>query len=270
MNNKRFPSQPPKVSVVLPTYNQANYLPLALDSIFNQTWQDIELIVVNDGSTDNTAQVLQEYQQRFPFHVINQPNQKLPCALNNGFRQASGDYLTWTSSDNILLPNMLEELVKALELHPEVGMVYADWQVIDEQGNILRVDKSYDFDRYVLMRVNYINACFLYRRACQEKVGLYDPDYIHAEDWEYWLRISHCFRMLHVPQTLYQFRVHGSSLTQTSVHTEAKGESVGYRKMREKMRANRWVWYFSRFRLEWTRFRVDGEIPFFELRGGKG
>ena len=111
----------PRVSVVLPTYNQAEYLPRALEGVFAQTFRDYELIVVNDGSTDDTAQILDKFRHHYDFILIQQENQRLPRALNIGFGQARGSYLTWTSSDNVMLPNMLETLVDALNNHPNLG-----------------------------------------------------------------------------------------------------------------------------------------------------
>ncbi len=255
----------PCVSVVLPTYNQAEYLPHALDGILNQTWPDYELIVVNDGSTDHTPSILKEYQLAHGFTVIHQENQKLPRALNTGFRKARGQYLTWTSSDNIMLPSMLEVLVDALDRHPQVGLVYADWEVIDEHGAVIGTARTFDFDRHLLMRMNYINACFLYRRACQDMVGLYNPDYIHAEDWEYWWRISRFFRMMRVPHVLYQYRVHSDSLTETAVLTQDDGLSPGYRKLAAEFRARPWAWYLSKLKWEWLRLKL-GHDPRLRLR----
>jgi len=255
----------PCVSVVLPTYNQSEYLPQALDSVLNQTWRDYELIVVNDGSTDDTPLILDDYQQRNGFTVINQENQKLPGALNTGFRVARGRYLTWTSSDNVMLPEMLEVLVTALDQYPNVGLVYADWEVIDEHGMDIGAVQTFDFDRHLLIRTNYINACFLYRRACQDMVGLYDPEYIYVEDWEYWLRISRSFKMMRVPQVLYQYRLHGDSLSETNVLTQAGGRSIGYLRLAAQFRARPWAWYFSKLKWEWLRLRL-GQDPGLCLR----
>jgi len=246
----------PCVSVVLPTYNQAEYLPQALGSVLNQTYLDYELIVVNDGSSDDTPRILDEYQQRHGFAVVHQENRKLPRALNTGFRLARGQYLTWTSSDNIMLPHMLEVLVDALNRHPQVGLVYADWEVIDERGRVIGTVRTLDFDRHLLMRTNYINACFLYRHVCQETVGLYDPRYIHAEDWEYWLRLSRSFDMMRVSRVLYQYRIHGGSLTTSKVLTQAEGQSEGYRKLMADLRARPWAWYFSKLKWKWLRLKL--------------
>ena len=262
----------PRVSVVLPTYNQAEFLPQALDSVLNQTWRDYELIVINDGSTDGTRRILDGYQERYGdgLRVVHQENRRLPGALNAGFGLARGEYLTWTSSDNCMLPRMLEVLVDALDCHPQVGLVYADWEVIDEDGAVFGVVRTFDFDRDLLMRANYINACFLYRRACQEAVGLYDPAYIHAEDWEYWWRISRRFDVMRVPQVLYQYRLHSGSLTETDVLTQVDGQSEGYRRLAAGFQAGRRGWYLSRLKWVWLRLRL-GQDPGLYLQGaGRG
>lgn len=250
----------PRVSVVLPTYNQAEYLPQALDGVFNQTWRDYELIIVNDGSTDDTPRILEEYQRRYDFAVVHQENQKLPRALNTGFRLARGQYLTWTSSDNVMLPTMLEALVDVLDAQPQVGLVYADWEVIDERGAVIGAVQTLDFDRHLLMRMNYINACFLYRRACQETVGLYDPEYIYAEDWEYWWRIARCFTMMRIPRVLYQYRMHSSSLSKRDVLTQPEGQSIGRRKLAAEFRAHPWARFLSKLKWAWLRLRL-GQDP---------
>ncbi len=243
----------PRVSVVLPTYNQAGYLPQALDSVFAQTFHDFELIVVNDGSTDETARVLSQYQKAHPFVLIEQENRGLPAALNAGFEVAQGDYLTWTSSDNIMMPEMLELLVQALDANPDVGLVYADWYVIDEKGQILAVAETVEYDRFLLLRDNYINACFLYRRACQERVGWYDPAFVYAEDWDYWLRIARFFKMMRVGRVLYKYRHHGDSLT--SLLTNQPDPSGRYRRYARRWKArNPIAWYYSK--LKWHAIRL--------------
>jgi glycosyltransferase involved in cell wall biosynthesis len=260
------PNRQPRVSVVMPTYNQAKYIREAIDSVLNQTFQDFELIIVNDGSTDSTPQILEEYQRQYAQNpqcysllVINKKNEKLPRALNTGFEQACGEYLTWTSSDNNMKPDMLEKLVSALDRNPHVGFAYGDWDVIDDDGNFVGTVNSVEHDRYLLMRFNYINACFMYRHEVQDTVGLYDPEYIYAEDWEYWWRIAQSFEMMRVPEVLYEYRIHGTSLTSTAVTTQKKGKSAGYVKLLEQFRANKLDWYISKVKLEVLRRRLGHE-----------
>jgi len=245
----------PRISIVLPTYNQAKYLPEALASVFSQTYRDFELVVVNDGSTDETASILTEYRTRYDFILIEQQNQGLPKALNVGFRQAQGEYLTWTSSDNILLPDMLARLSTELDEYPEVGLVYADWYVIDEMGRIIAVARSRDYDRLLLLRTNYINACFLYRRECQEKIGWYNTRFSGAEDWDYWLRISKYYTMRHVKQLLYKYRVHGNTL---SAYPEMLIPYKQFAKFWK--RVNPLAWYASKVKWHLLK-RVLGRSP---------
>ena len=216
------------ISVILPVYNQAEYLASALDSVLHQDYSPFELIVVNDGSTDGTADILEEYHRRHDFRLIHQENRGLPRALNRGFAEAQGTYLTWTSSDNIARPHMLSTLAAALDRHPDVGLVYADWDVIDASGQVTARVQSIEYDRYTLFLNNYVNACFLYRRVCLDTVGDYDDSLRGGEDWDYWLRISRYYRLLHVPESLYLYREHSQSLTANAEALVAERKMASY------------------------------------------
>lgn len=205
----------PRISVVLPTYNHARYLPESLASIAEQTCRDFELIVVDDGSTDATPQVLRAFQPDFPLQLIRQENRGLPTALNVGFARAAGQYLTWTSADNLLLSPMLERLAAELDRHPAAGMVYSDWYDIDEAGRVVREVKTLDYDPVVLLRHNYVRASFMYRRAVRDEIGDYDPQIPYQEDHDYWLRIAQRWPLKRVPESLYKYRVHAQSLSAT-------------------------------------------------------
>lgn len=240
------------VSIVLPTYNQAHYLLAALDGIFAQTYPHYELIVVNDGSTDSTAKVLTDYQQRHKFTVITQENQGLPCALNTGFAQARGEYLTWTSSDNVMLPEMLATLAQALDEDPSVGLVYADRYLMDDESRNLGRFNTPDYDPYLLLHVNLVHCCFLYRWECLERIGGYDPEFIYGEDWEYWIRISQFYRMKRVSQALYRYRLHGTSMTSELVRGTA--HNMGYTEFAARIRKRMpWRWYIGKLKWWWLR-----------------
>jgi glycosyltransferase involved in cell wall biosynthesis len=240
------------VSIVMPTYNQANFLPEALDGVFAQTYPTCELIVVDDGSTDNTAQVLADYRRRYEFVVVSQENQRLPRALNAGFRRARGGYLTWTSSDNIMLPRMIEVLAQALDVEPKVGLAYADRFLMDDAGNDLGQFNLPDYDPFLIFHTNLIHCCFLYRRECMERVGEYDPKWIYAEDWEYWTRIAQHYAMRRIPEPLYRYRVHTRSMTSAGVRREATNISFAEfaALMRKRMPAR---WTIGKLKWWWLR-----------------
>lgn len=244
----------PTVSVVLPVYNQAAYLPAAIDSVLGQTYRDFELIAVDDGSTDDTPTVLDSYDTRQGFTCVRQDNQGLPRALNAGFARARGLYLTWTSSDNVMLPNMLEVLVRVLESSPSIGLAYADRFFMDEEGRDLGRFNVPGYDPYLLLHVNLVHCCFLYRRACMERIGGYDPDFIYGEDWEYWIRMSQYFGMMRVPQALYRYRLHGGSMTSELVKGTA--DAIRYpefaRRIRKRMPAR---WMIGKLKWWWLRSR---------------
>jgi len=241
-----------RVSVVLPVYNQAHFLPAALDSVFAQTYTDYELIAVNDGSTDDTANVLADYQKRYGLTIIAQENQGLPRALNAGFARAQGEYLTWTSSDNIMLPDMLAVLVAALDDDQSVGLVYADRYLMDDEGHDLGRFNTCEYDPFLLLHANLVHCCFLYRREWAQRAGGYDPAFIYGEDWEYWVRLSQHCRMKRIPQALYRYRLHRSSMTSDLVRGTARNMSYAAfsARIRRRMPLR---WYVGKLKWWWLR-----------------
>ena len=206
----------PKVSVILPTYNGEKYIKEAIDSIINQTFTDWELIVVNDCSTDSTITIINEYERKDSrIKVINNPyNQKLPKSLNIGFSSAEGEYLTWTSDDNIFLPSALDEMNSFLDQNPNKIMVRARYTIIDENGNYLYEPDGYDSETVFVN--NCIGACFLYRRDVLSKVGEYNAEKYLVEDYDYWLRILFEYKEIgSLDAVIYKYRIHCSSLTAT-------------------------------------------------------
>ena len=133
---------PGLISVVLPVYDQAHLLDESIQSVLVQTYDNIELIIVNDGSTDGVETVLEKYLDHPKVRCFTQANQRLPKALSNGFSYARGEYWTWTSADNIMEPRMLELMVAKFQTEPDLGMVYADYFAIDDRGALLQ-DRSW-------------------------------------------------------------------------------------------------------------------------------
>ena len=243
----------PLLSIIVPVYNEAGTIAAVLDRLRTVPLPvPREIIVVNDGSTDATADVLASHQAQQGFTVINQSNQGLPNALNAGFARAQGEYLTWTSSDNIMLPDMLQVLASALDQNPSVGLVYADRYFITEEGANLGRFNLPDYDPHLLLHVNTVHCCFLYRRDCMERVGQYDPAFIYGEDWEYWIRISQYYRMKHIPAALYCYRLHKTSMTSDLVRGRAR--SIGFQefsaRVRRRMPAR---WYLGKLKWWWIR-----------------
>jgi glycosyltransferase involved in cell wall biosynthesis len=204
---------PELVSIVLPTYNRAAMIRPAIESCLAQTYETIEVLVVDDGSTDQTPEIVRQIAERDSrVRYLRQENAKLPAALNTGFREARGDFLTWTSDDNAYEPNAIALMVDYLRAQPKVGLVYCDCQVVNSRGEVLRVTRRAQPE--AIDRTNCVGACFLYRRSVAEQVGEYDRETFLAEDYDYWLRISKVAPLAYLSGVApYRFRVHEASLT---------------------------------------------------------
>lgn len=206
---------PPRVSIILPTYNRADRLPRAIESVLAQTFTDWELIGVDDHSPDATPEVLAEYASKDPrIRVVrNEVNKKLPATLNAGFRLARGEFWTWTSDDNLFRPNAIQRMVETLQTHPEVGLLYCDYSVIDAEDRV--VDAFPVRPPEDLAHASIVGACFMYPRAVAQAVGEYDESLFLAEDYDYWVRIAKRYPLMPLHEDLYLYRTHGGSLTWT-------------------------------------------------------
>jgi glycosyltransferase involved in cell wall biosynthesis len=204
-----------KVSIVLPTYNGSRFLEQAVRSILAQTFQDWELNIVDDASTDETPRLIDKFMAADPRirSIRHTSNRKLPAALNTGFAQAQGKYLTWTSDDNCYRPEALDTMVKVLDSNSEFAVVYSGYTIINELGEPVKyIDAAPIKD---LVKKNCVGACFLYRREVQDTLGGYAEDLFLVEDYDFWLRASIKFKLLPIHKDLYLFRQHPSSLTST-------------------------------------------------------
>jgi hypothetical protein len=207
-----------KVSIVLPTHNGSRYLRQSIESCLGQSYTNLELIVVDDGSAEDIRGVVDEFagDERVRY-VRHEKNRGLPAALNTGFANASGAYLTWTSDDNYYQSDAIERMLRFLLRHPHVGFVYASVYVVDERQPAQPVRVRRVLPPADLRRQNSVGACFLYRREVYESVGLYNPDAVLVEDYDYWVRVANRFRMQRIVAPLYYYRYHDKSLT--SLHS---------------------------------------------------
>ena len=203
------------VSVVLPTFNGQDGIEKAIQSVLRQTYKNIELIIVNDCSTDETAQIIEKQakQDNRVIIISNKINMKLPMSLNEGFKKANGEYLTWTSDDNEYKLTAIEEMVNALEEDSTIDLIYTDYDVINQNGEKLFEEKKEEPE--TLLFYNCIGACFLYRKTLMKAIGTYDPELFCAEDYEYWIRAFLYGKLKHLDLNLYSYGVNEKSLTST-------------------------------------------------------
>ncbi|ARN71584.1 hypothetical protein BST91_07985 [Nonlabens tegetincola] len=209
------------ISIILPVYNGEQYISECIDSCLNQTYQNWELIIVNDCSTDNTPVILSKYikkDQRLKLYN-NKANLKLPKSLNLGHEMAKGEYLTWISHDNILKRNFLEEMIEEI-IKSNSDIVYSNFSVINGDGILQEKRVLSNLNNFLLG--NPVQASFVYKRIVYNHLNGYKDHLFLIEDYDFWLRSSICFKISHLSKDLYFFRKHKDSLTTSIKKNQAR------------------------------------------------
>ncbi|WP_276499333.1 glycosyltransferase [Pontibacter litorisediminis] len=201
------------VSIVLPTYNGEKFLKQSIDSCLNQTYQNIELIIVNDCSKDSSEDIIKSYKDNRIRYYKNEQNLKLPASLNRGFSLAKGEYFTWTSDDNYYKNNAIDTLVRALE-QSKSDLVYANYSTIDNDDNL--TGTRIVGERRNILLDNVVKACFLYKSEMHNKLEGYRTDLFLVEDYDFWIRAAfNNFIFKPIKDELYFYRFHQGSLTES-------------------------------------------------------
>lgn len=204
----------PLISIILPVFNGERFLKQSIQSCLDQTYFNLELIIVNDASTDNTLQIVEEFADLDSRVQIfsNSKNQNLPSSLNIGHKHAKGEFITWTSDDNIYQKDAITTLYNAI-IHQKVDVVYCDYLLINEDGTL--VGKTTLKPIEFLLFYGVIGACFLYRKEVYLRNLCYNEKFFLLEDYDFWLRaLKHSrFHKIENPG-YYYYRCHADSLTE--------------------------------------------------------
>lgn len=198
-----------KISIITPSFNQARYIKETIESIHSQNYPDLEHLVIDGSSTDNTVEILKQYEHHLRW--ISEPDSGQANAINKGFRQATGDIVTWLNSDDVYLPQTLRRVADFLTRHPQVDVIYGDYVLIDNEGQVLLRKKEIPFDYNILLYgLDYISQpTTFFRRSIFDKVGYLDESLHYGLDWEYWLRIAaRGGKFAHIPDYLAATRWH--------------------------------------------------------------
>ena len=210
--------QAPLVSIVAPCYNAEKYLEEAIASIFAQDYPNFEVIIVDDGSSDNSIAMLRQLQQTHDFQLYTQANQGVSAALNHGLRYAKGDYVSTPDLDDIMLPQSVRIRVDYLEQHPQVGCVGALIIYMDSDGNTIKQQqrdeiRTYDFDKVLSGAVVIGAPVALYRMSAMRSAGFYAPS-LRVQDFQMTLRIARLGYEVHeLPVCVTRYRRHPNNLS---------------------------------------------------------
>jgi glycosyltransferase involved in cell wall biosynthesis len=203
------------VSVIVPAYNAQAFIGGTIQSVINQTYPDWEMLIVDDGSTDETAEVVKTYLSDSRIKYIYQANQERSAARNHGIRRAAGKYIAFLDADDLWLPDKLRRQVDCLDNHPEVGLCFTGRKFINSKGipiHTRKITVPFDKDQFTeLLKCNFIaNSAVMAARTVFDQVGLFDESLpaFGSEDWDMWLRITRYYPFHFVDQPLLLYRVH--------------------------------------------------------------
>jgi len=215
------------VSVVLPVRDGERFVHEALESVLRQTYSDLEVVVVDDGSTDGTGDVLAGLRDE-RLRVVRQEPTGLVAALQRGLAEARAPLVARMDADDVSEPERLERQVDLLARRPRVGMAATWVAVIDEDGRELRREvlpsAHQDLARRLLLRNPFQHGSVLLRREAIEAIGGYRADYGANEDYDLWRRLARSWELACVPEVLYRYRVHPGAVTQTDPERVARRE----------------------------------------------
>lgn len=231
----------PVISVVMSVYNGEKYLRESVNSILNQTYENFEFIIINDGSNDASLDILGEYQSRDNrLLIVNQENIGLTRSLNRAIKLTVSQYIARQDADDTCAASRLEKQLRYMESHPEVAVVGCLADVFDTNGVIHRsTDPKFKLSpsgikRYLAKKNLFMHGSAMMRKSCLAKVGFYREFFRHSQDYDLWLRLSKHSDLAILPEHLYQYRVTAEAVSVSRCHTQKQ-----YAELARKLHAER-------------------------------
>jgi glycosyltransferase involved in cell wall biosynthesis len=216
----------PLVTIITPTYNRADYLAETIESVLTQDYPDLEYIVLDDGSKDNTKEILAHYSSRIIWD--SHPNMGEASTVNKGFGMAKGEIVCVVNSDDPLLPGVIKTAVKTLQEHPDALAVYPDWNEIGPHSEFIRRRQLPDYD--ILNMLTDFNVAMgpgvFIRRSAIERFGMRDARLKYVGDLEFWFRLASHGKLIHIPAALATHRVHPQALSVTDRGSQMADELI--------------------------------------------
>lgn len=257
----------PLVSIVTPSFNQAQFLEETIQSILDQDYPYKEYIIIDGGSTDGSLEIIQRYADKLAFW-ISEPDRGQTDAINKGFARTKGEIFAWLNSDDTYLPSAVSEAVDFLSSHPDVGMVYGDANLIDEYGQVIGRFPAGQTD-YQRLRRGYVHipqqAAF-FRGSLWKQVGPLDPTFFFAMDYDLWVRLARLAPLQYLPRLWANFRLHGGGKSVVAddrcwpemlrVHQREGGSRLSRLYFKAKIRPLVYAWLPLNARL-WLRQRLN-------------
>jgi len=211
----------PRISVVMAVFNGERFLRESIDSILAQSFADFEFLIVDDGSTDGTREIITSYEDARIRLVVNEQNLGLTPSLNRGLQLAGGDFIARQDADDISEPERFEKQIAFLDANPDVALLGAQYRYMDETGASWDTEplpcSHHELSWALLFGTPFIHSAVMLRRQqALDSVGKYDESTSHAQDYEYWNRIAATHRVANLERCLVRYRCHTGSMTAAS------------------------------------------------------
>jgi len=202
-------TSPPVVTIVTPSYNHGHFIRATIESVLSQDYPNVEYIVMDGGSTDQTASVVRDYASRLTF--VSQRDRGQSHAINEGFHRGAGEILAWLNSDDVYLPGAISTAVRAFSSNPASGMVYGEGYVIDRDGKLqgrFPHTRPFDLWRLVYLSDYILQQAAYFRRSALDRVGYLDENLHYSMDWDCFIRIGMAYPVSYIPEYLGCIRVY--------------------------------------------------------------
>ena len=222
------------VTVYLVCHNYEEYVEQAIESVLNQTYKNFELIIIDDGSTDNSKEIINRYVKYPNIRIIFQENKGLIATNNIAVRAANGKYVMRLDADDYLENSALLVLVNAIEESNDLALVFPDYYYVDKHGNITGQEKRHNFEDVNLLDQPAHGACTLIRRQYLLEVGGYSSEFDCQDGWDVWLKLTETYKVINVNLPLFYYRKHGENLT-TNTEKLLRTRSKIYKKHAERV-----------------------------------
>lgn len=247
----------PLVSIVTPSYNQGHFLEQTIQSVLTQDYPNLEYIIVDGGSTDNSLEIIHQYADKLSWWVSERDNGHAD-ALNKGFAHATGEIYAWLNSDDTYQPGAIQQAVDYLLAHPNISMVYSDANLIDEQGKYLGrfPARQTDYAHMLNGSVNIPQATTFFWAHLWQQVGPLDLTLKYAFDYDLWVRLAKVAPIVYLTETWANFRLHEAG--KTAYLDDRCYPDMIQVSLRERGRRFSWLtlrWYLRRLTYAWLPLR---------------
>lgn len=206
----------PKITVITPSFNQAEFLERTIKSVLDENYPNLEYIIMDGGSTDGSVEIIKKYEKHLAYWV-SERDQGQSHAINKGLKMATGDWVAWQNSDDIYYPGVFQAVVEAAKKYPKVGLIIGDMNLIDENDMLIR-DMHYVAPSYKAMVAEGMvlsNQSAFWRRDVHNAIGMMDESLHLGFDFDWFLRLTKHVKSVSVNKCLGAFRIHGMAKTQT-------------------------------------------------------